>query len=104
MNVSVENNLELWRSVFFTVCQSSIGVIPRHTRGLTLGFDGEVVYVRLVVDKDLTEEEAEAFYDMEVEVIATHIYKSNFDVVVINTFQSSVSERLNWGWVYLTRE
>ena len=101
-NISAHH--DLWKHILITLMLNLLGVISKSTRGVTLNFDGETIEIRVIFDKQQSETEIDDLQNVEAELVSSHDYMSNLDVVVAPPDQDISTLVKNWGWVYLRKE
>jgi len=87
-----------------TIALGLIGTISKSMRGVALNFDGKTVQITAIFDTAPTEEEIENLQNIEAELISTHSYTSDLELLTIPISQNISHISKNLGWVFLRKE
>ena len=87
-----------------TVALGLVGVVTKSMRGVALDFHERIVKITVIFDSNPSDDDIEKLQDLEAEVVSSHDYVSDLEIMVIPTTQSISDIHRNLGWVFLRKE
>lgn len=99
-----KNHLQLWKTLFMTVALGLVGVVTKSMRGVALNFDESIVKITVIFDSNPSDDDIEKLQDLEAEVVSSHDYISDLEVLVVPINQDISNVYRNLGWVFLRKE
>lgn len=98
------NHLQLWETLFMTVALGLVGIVTNAMRGVALDFDKSVVKITVIFESTPSDDDIEKLRDLEAEVVSSHDYMSDLEILVISDNQKIGNIYRNLGWVFLRKE